>query len=386
MNESCQRMRGRLTGGLSDGLTPEGSAINEGIEIISALTHGRLMRIPFWVTRRDLDSARSEILAAVSRTYADASSRDAAERSDGRRRSSIAIAIGALFLVGSVVASLALFEAATKQLPPTSDPGRIGIAIVDATDRERAFDVDVSYDATGESSRFTISVSDWTSEIRRPVQVAIYVCGALRDGLRLSEANSDGSLRIKQVSGNPTEFDSFLGRHEECSFAIATADIAQAIVFGESTHSFRSEASDRVAIAVPGVATIFADEQLGDYRAMPISRDSRVDVEIVASADLNVATSRPQMPSSGQLSWARPLVSNQPLPTDYFVSGSLQTRESVSQLQLFLAGALAGLAGAALLWLFQLVLEFPRNLPKLLRPQKSPNDAGETGGIRGPLG
>lgn len=315
---------------------------------------------PFWVTRRNFEAATAQVLAAVTLGDEARMREQAIRREHDNRRRRIATLVSSLFLLASLVASIVLFGTATTPLPPHRDPGRIGIAVVNEEDRDRPLDVSVRYEGTGKSTGFSIVVSDWTSDARRPVQVAVYLCGPLRDGLRLSEANSPGDLAIQTVPGSPIEFDTFLGRHEDCSYAVATGNLAQVIIDGQSSHEFRSEASARVAFAAPGVSTILTEEQLGNYRALPISRESRVNVVLNTPADLVIGTARPQIPPSGHPSWTQPVVSDGPLPLDYFVSGSLQGREYASQWQLFVAGASAGLAGAALMWLAQLVIDLIR--------------------------
>lgn len=317
------------------------------------------MRNPFGATRRDLDASTAQVLAAISRAQDTSSAQHADTREQRRLRRRIAVGTSTLALLASLLASFMLFGAATTQLASPRDPGRISIAIVDEADRERPFDVSVSYDLSGQSSRFMISVSDWTSDIRRPVQVAIYVCGALRDGLRLSEVNSKVDLDLRNVPGKPVEFDSFLMRHDDCSYAVATGNVAQVILAGESAYELRSEAAERAAFTMPGVSTIMVKEQLGDVEALPISRESSINVSLTTPGDFAVGSARPQVPSSGQLSWTWPLSDGNP-PADYLVSGALQDRAFVSQLQLFVAGALAGVAGAALMWLAQLAIDSPR--------------------------
>jgi hypothetical protein len=206
-------------------------------------------------------------------------------------------------------------------------------------------------------TEFTIAVSDWASSSRQPLTVAIYFCGAVRAGLHLRELNSVGDLDLKEIRNSHIEMDSVLGPHEDCRYVIAKGGLGpQVIIAGSSRYEAKVQAAAGVSLIFPGVTSILTPEPLESQTARPISRSSTIDVAIDnPPADFRISAARPQIPESGELSWKNGSLLN--LPTQYQVSGSLQGQEALGQSQLFFAGALAGVAGAALLWGVELVFD-----------------------------
>jgi len=70
--------------------------------------------------------------------------------------------------------------------------------------------------------------------------------------------------------------------------------------------------------------------------------------------DLSNVVASPQLPNSGILQW-QGRFSHSPIEARYKISGELLNRQSSGQRYLFIAGALVGVAGAAIIWLLELI-------------------------------
>lgn len=156
--------------------------------------------------------------------------------------------------------------------------------------------------------------------------------------------------------------DSVLGLHEDCRYIIAEGGLPrQVLIAGKSTSNARVAAAASIAFAFPGLTTILTEEPVGSATAWRLHRDSRISVAIGNSpADLKISTAQPQVPQSGTLRWNSAISPLAGLPSQYRISGSLQQQETIVQSQLFVAGALVGIAGAAFLWCVELLLDLPR--------------------------
>jgi hypothetical protein len=115
--------------------------------------------------------------------------------------------------------------------------------------------------------------------------------------------------------------------------------------------------------ALPGLTSLFSAESLDAFTVAPLPQGSTLRVALASPrADVSVTAAAPQIPASGQLVWDTQIKSGRDLPSQYRVAGTLTSETNRIQGSVFVAGALIGIAGAALLRFFEMVIDQMINL------------------------
>jgi hypothetical protein len=328
-----------------------------------------------YATEAGLDGTRLALLAAFNRAELEREIREASSSRQRHKSTRIEMVIAAVLFVLPLLTGGILFFDATRSLPQLGDPGRIAVSVVDEGDAEAPLDVDVTYSSPStKGTGISIAVSDWSGEARKDLSVLIYFCGAIRENLQLREANTPGALVVRDADISQIEMDSLLGYRADCQYVVARGGsgmLRQVIVEGSSSYQSRADAAARVSLAYPGVSSILYPEKLHSITARPLADASKVRVGLTGSlGGLVPSLTQPQLPESGLLNWRGVVESARTLPGQYKVLGLFQERETVMQLQIFGAGLLSGIAGAALLWFIQLALA--------LRVGQAPTQSSDT--------
>ncbi|MFC8797328.1 hypothetical protein ACFT2C_06320 [Promicromonospora sp. NPDC057138] len=238
--------------------------------------------------------------------------------------------------------------------PTSTDPGRIGVAVIDQ-DGKRPVQISAQFAVAADSStRFQIVVSDLTDATE---EVALFFCGPIRDGLDLEEVNQ-GPLVLSQAPNSPARYDSVLGDRSECSYTTSRLEPGhQTIVVGQSRYSFLARTGANVLYTVPGVRTVLTREDLGGETMAPLDPASTVSITMAGLPnDLQIAAAVPQLPDSGLPSWSYEVGGQPRVPGEYRVMGHLVTVENRAQATVFFAGAFVGISGAAVLWLIEILV------------------------------
>ncbi|WP_350350399.1 hypothetical protein ABS642_12950 [Microbacterium sp. A8/3-1] len=230
---------------------------------------------------------------------------------------------------------------------------------------ESVTQVDADFSAASEErGTFSIAVSVYPSPAQnlltssyRPT-FGFFFCGELREGLTLSEINQ--GPQPTPTAANSTVVDSIVGDHAECDYLEVTGVTNQVVLHGSTDTAFASREGSRILYAIPGVVAPSLPEQIDTSTALPLPPETDITVSLSdVPTDLQVSQSMPQIPADGQLSWTSTLGSALP-PTEYRLSGVLETRQASASVALFTAGALVGVAGAAVLWVMETVVGIVR--------------------------
>lgn len=288
-----------------------------------------------------------------------------AEGRDLQRRRWWSVGVGSALALVAAAWGWGLLLASTPQTPPAISPtGQIGIVSVGALPQSiTRVDADFSA-ASDERGAFSIAVSVYPSPAQdlltssyRPT-FGFFFCGDLRKGLTLSEMNQGAQPSPSAV--NSTVVDTTIGDHADCDYLEVAGVTNQVVLRGSTDTAFASNEGPRILYALPGVVAPSLPGPIDTSTTLPLPPETDITVSLVdVPTDLQVSQSMPQIPADGQLSWTWTLGSELP-PSEYRLSGALETQQASASVALFAAGALVGVAGAAVLWVMETVVGMVR--------------------------
>ena len=147
------------------------------------------------------------------------------------------------------------------------------------------------------------------------------------------------------------------------------------LLMGSSGPRASQMSGDMVIYAWPGVVTL-PSIQIHNLEPAPLEGDSNFTVGLSgAPADLSNVVASPQLPDSGVLQWEGRFATETPIENEYRISANLLNQQSSEQRDLFIAGALVGVAGGGAIWLLELLTKTLLTL----RTSTSPSDdSGES--------
>lgn len=267
--------------------------------------------------------------------------------------------VGGILACLFTAASIGLVVVALPASPTAPDPGRIGVVMPQYPDG--TVQVHASFSGVLDSKahfKLIVSVLPSSEAEASQTSVGVFFCGAIREGLVLEQVNTSETPTTAPVEPDVLEFDTRLGYRTECDFVRVSSDTWQVALYGTSDLALATTAGERVVYALPGVTTSTIEENVNGELMRPVLHDTTLQVEMTeVSSDLTVTASAPQIPAAGVLAWSFADIRGVNAPSEYRVSGTLADRENSSQAFLFMAGALIGLAGAALLWAIEGIVE-----------------------------
>ena len=282
-------------------------------------------------------------------------------------RDGVAAGVAGVIAVISGFASYGLYSWGQSGTPTADAPGTIAVAILG--DAGSSVPLQVTGNFFVDSSKLQLFVTDLTdrTDPRHPPQIVVYLCGAARVNAKVSDPNR-GDLELKQLPSSPIEMDSRLGERRECSYAVAEFNYGfQAFVDVSTQRRDPATSGANVVYRIPGITTpptLPTDEKLDGSTVHPLTRDSEINVSLVRLPDdLTITSSRPQIPASGQASWSY-AVADPDLPETYRVSGFLGDAQRAAQTRIFIAGALVGVCGAAILWFLEALIQGAGERPR----------------------
>jgi hypothetical protein len=274
-----------------------------------------------------------------------------------------------LALVITVVCSVISWQLASGEFtsaPTLSNPGTIFVATLAGAGGESSapINVEATYGgATGSDvTRLQISLTQVVPDrfVRESSpDVLVALCGPIAARPRFTD-NHGRPVTWHQASLPQGEFSSLVGTGSDCVYTITDLNITsppqkfrQALLLGSSRMSASRLSGDQILYALPGVEPWPPYLPTTTFTPSVLPRGSSATVSITgARSDLENVTASPQLPDSGTLQWSQSL---NPVPTSqvsqYRLSGQFADIEATAQRNLFLAGALVGVAGAALIWL-----------------------------------
>jgi len=279
-----------------------------------------------------------------------------------RRRRVIWTGFLVSFIFGLV--SVWLLVSSLPASPKASDPGRIAVVLPEGS-RDGTVRIDASFTGVVDSRAFfKVVVSlfpDTDAASTTPTSFGFFFCGEIRRGLILTEANAADQPDLAAVESDSLESDSRLGARSECEFVTITSSTWQVILYGSSDLRLSTASGKRVLYVLPGVTTTAIDETVNGSVVHPLPSGTSLDVRMVdVPVDLLVSAASPQIPEAGSLAWSSADIGMTNAPSEYRIAGELGDRDNFAQAKLFTAGALVGVAGAALLWAIEALVAGPR--------------------------
>ena len=284
------------------------------------------------------------------------------ERAESSTRKWAAIVLGLTLAGVAGVVSINLLLGTIASLPIGEDPGRIGVVLAD-DEADARLQVDTVFDASvAGSNYFTIDIHVLPGpQSTAPVTtVGLFFCGSVRNNMRVSEVDEDRVLHPLKTADVTSQVgtDSRLEYLDDCEYVAVATRRDQLRLHGVSQHPIAIEQGKNFVSLLPGVTTPAVDVDVNGSMTHPLPRGTPVRVSLVGlPVDLSVVTSAPQVPADGQLDWTTTAGSDSTYPIEYRIAGTLANRENEAQITVFTAGALVGLAGAALLWALEAAVE-----------------------------
>lgn len=271
-------------------------------------------------------------------------------------------AIWAGFLVSLTfgLVSVGLLVWSLPASPTASDPGRIAVVLPEGS-RGGSVRVNASFSGEVDSrALFKVVVSmfpETEARSKTPTSIGFFFCGAIRRGLLLTEVNAPDQPDLAAVESDSLESDSRLGARSECEFVTITSSSWQVILYGSSDLRLANASGKRVLYVLPGVTTTAIDETVNGSVVHPLPSGTSLDVMMEdIPVDLAVSAASPQIPEAGNLAWSFADIKLTNAPSEYRIAGELSDRNNLSQVALFTAGALVGVAGAAVLWALEALM------------------------------
>jgi hypothetical protein len=292
---------------------------------------------------------RETIAPLLARLDAMAQELESSREEEHRRRKGQLLIAVVIFAI-TLLASFAFFYH-SGTAPTLADPGVIAIARIGSGDNP----IDVTTRFDGQTPEETKAVLAITSGGRSDslTEVVVIVCGNLASGLSITDLNG-GPIPLQPLPGSSGDLDSRLGDHSHCSFASIAPFAFQVVLALESPQAQASIADARIIYALPGITTILPRTPLGQLDARPWSGGTTLNVRLSnAPRDFSLDASSPSIQEGGLFSWDY-VAGVEVAPLEYRISGVLLDEEDNAQNRSFVAGVLAGVAGAALIWAVEL--------------------------------
>ncbi|MEU7971269.1 hypothetical protein AB0B48_04435 [Micromonospora sp. NPDC049089] len=274
------------------------------------------------------------------------------------------LAIAALLLAsGTGTAAWRMAANESVPAPRIQHPGTIAIAAVTASAQD-PISVHVEFDGSVgvRHTRMTILLNqerDPHAEPAPPPRLLVFLCGSIAEAVDFQNKNG------QEVLWHRTLLDgihaSILGSLSECVYSPVVLDgtvpFRQEILTGETAAHTSNTAASKVIYALPAVVPWPRVLSVNGLLLSQLPKGSEAEVQLInPPPDLQPTFASPELPDSGVLRWGAALDSFADARNAYRLSGDLVDRHAAAQQDLFLAGALAGVAGGALVWFLELTL------------------------------
>ncbi|MEV0726902.1 hypothetical protein AB0I37_29535 [Micromonospora purpureochromogenes] len=309
---------------------------------------------------------------------------------NGRRSIGEAAFLVPLAALISIVAGFWAWNFAAKEFRPAPrlpSPGTIVVATQPSSAAVDAVQVSASYGSSADKARASVQIAinqlpESAPRVGPPAKLYVLLCGSIAQGPKYVD-NRGAPIAWATLKLDQGDIQSSLfGRASECVYTtleLPPDGLRQALLRGSSGRPIDSLSGDRVLYAVPGVVAMPARFPLGDISPGPLPAGSTLTVDLDGvPGDIENVMASPELPDSGRLEWKSILGADN--AREYRLSGDLHDLVAAGQRNLFIAGALVGVAGGGLVWLFELTASL---LLKALRPR--PGTELSKGSVEGPV-
>jgi hypothetical protein len=308
----------------------------------------------------------------------------------------IRVSVATALAIGPLIGAVSLASTPFAAFPRLGSPGMIVIAAEHVTRRsERPVDVSVntSVAAADGHTRLDIAVtqnpgSGTGTDSEWPLDV--FLCGAIgqdpayvdNQGQPVSWQEADPGHHV--LSTSPIQAP--LATCVQTRLVLPRGPVTgmrQVLLSGASGRAPSSVSGSRVLYALPGIGTL---PMLPDTQVDPLPAGSTARLSLAGfPGDLTEVVASPQLPDAGILNWTTDLSGPRIPAREYRLSGTLHDRDASGQRDLFLAGALVGVAGGAVVWLVELLLDGALDRrTRQRRPTALPDTASAVATATGP--
>jgi hypothetical protein len=273
-------------------------------------------------------------------------------------------------LIVTLVSGLWAWKLASSQFPAEpliANPGSIIVTAYGYEASRVPVDVNVVYDGSvsKRTTGYQIFLDQYppTSAGSKPYDVAVFLCGAAEKGSHLTSNGAPATWQsgLKLANGQAVgSYPGFMFPYQ-CIYTIVglapnvAGEGREAYLSGYSGSAPSRTSGSGVIYAWPGVQTFPASFQHGDVRFFPLAGTSSftasfqnfpIDISNVVT-DPELTPDSEGFHDSGSFSGGS--------VEQFRLSATLSARQVNSAKDLFVAGALVGVAGAGLIWLLESV-------------------------------
>jgi hypothetical protein len=264
-------------------------------------------------------------------------------------------------------------------VPLISSPGTIVVATDGINSLgQKTIMVNITYDASVDQRRTntTISIHQLLKASQaksKPPTIIVFLCGPVAEHPKFSNNRFQPITwhRTLPLSNAWASDIGFLSRCIDTKVALTGAGTPYRsnLLEGSSGPSPSRTSGDNVIFAFPGAATI-PSFPIRNLKPALLLGDSAFTVALSDPPnDLSNVVASPQFPNSGILQWGGRF-SNGPKESQYRLSGNLLNQQTSNQRNLFIAGALVGVAGGAAILFLDLLTKMILTLRTASQPEK----------------
>ncbi|MER6590067.1 hypothetical protein [Micromonospora chalcea] len=285
------------------------------------------------------------------------------------------LSLAVLVTVGATVWAWQLAATGFSPSPRLTDRGVIAVALdASQTGVTAPVQVDVAYNpGTGKAGTTSLSLVlqhefGAVPEAAPPTAVIVLICGELATGIDMVN-NVYQPVKWKPVqprSENGDYWSMLGGSMSRCVYTRVSLDsgdagLRQEILSGVSQTTCARASGPRLLYVLPGLTTL-PPASAGDIAFRPLPPGSKATIDLDNQpGDFNAQTASPQLPDSGVLRWTRELAPGGAGPRSYRLSGELFDTAAKQQRDLFMAGALAGVAGGGIMLVLEAAVQLLLN-------------------------
>ncbi|MEU8111016.1 hypothetical protein [Micromonospora sp. NPDC048947] len=272
------------------------------------------------------------------------------------------LSLAVVATVGATAWAWQLAATGFSPSPRLTDRGVIAVALDGSqTDVTTPVQVDVAYNpGTGKAGTTSLSLVlqhefGAVPETAPPTAVIVLLCGELTTGIDLiNKFDQPVKWEPVQPKSENGDYWSMLGGsmsrciYTRVSLGGGAAGLRQEILSGVSRMTGTRASGARLLYVLPGITTL-PTASAGDVAFRPLPAGSKATIRLYNQPDdFNAQAASPQLPDSGILRWTRELPGGAG-PLSYRLSGELLDTAAIQQRDLFMAGALAGVAGGGIM-------------------------------------
>ena len=284
------------------------------------------------------------------------------------------LSLAFVLTVGATAWAWQLAATGFSPSPRLTDRGVIAVALdASQTDVSAPVQVHVAYDpGAGKAGTTSLSLVlqhefGAVPEAAPPTAAIVLICGELATGIdMINRSNEPVKWKPVQPKSKNGDYWSMLGGSmSRCVYTRVSLDggdvgIRQEILQGVSGITCKRVSGPRLLYVLPGLTTL-PTASAGDIAFRPLPPGSKATIDLENQpGDFNVQTASPQLPDSGVLRWTKELPGSAG-PLSYRLGGDLVDTAAMQQRDLFMAGALAGVAGGGIMLVLEAAVQLLLN-------------------------